>query len=59
MKVSRWRKYLNDVLIPNFENSLGVVEAKVLDIGQSTTWDYRPFFHNSEFIIHHLLKSFF
>ena len=56
MIISKWRKYLNDVLIPNFENKIfenkiGVKKAEVLDIGQSTTWDYKPFFTNSEFIV--------
>jgi len=51
MSLSRWRQYLNNELIPGFENSLKVVEPKVLDIGKSTSWNYKPFFPDSHFIV--------
>ena len=57
MKTSEWRRYLNTIILPSFENRLICRKPRVLDIGKSRHWDYRHFFPKSEFIVSDIDES--
>ncbi len=50
MKVSKWREFLNQVIIPRLEDMIPK-GGKVLDVGKSGFWNYKVDFKNSEYII--------
>jgi hypothetical protein len=46
MLVSPQRAFLNDVLLPQFSSTKGLV----YDIGKSKTWDYSSYFKDAEYV---------